>query len=145
QIPPTMKVARDNPRDAELVDEASARAWWLFFFPGLHMDLGSTADDAGIEESARHYARAIFDDAFREMHGSDGKQPRTADPTWSPLIEVRRISTAVRRRCEPSIACSMNRAVSSSWATSCCPCKAVFSKRAWSRAEGTARRACARA
>ncbi|MDC0741577.1 hypothetical protein [Polyangium mundeleinium] len=88
QLPSHLKVCRDEEECAELVDEPKNVVWWFFFFPDLHLDLREE-HRGDLRKSLEYYARSMFDDMFHKRdHADKERPPRTADPTWSPIIDV---------------------------------------------------------
>ncbi|MDI1429071.1 hypothetical protein [Polyangium sorediatum] len=88
QLPSHSKICRDERECAELVDEPKGVVWWFFFFPDLHLDVHEE-HRADLRKSLEYYARAMFDDMFHKRDRVDEQRsPRTADPTWSPMIDV---------------------------------------------------------
>ena len=94
----TWTVRRDEPRNAELFDEVERLTWLLSFGVGHHLDVGpfdDDADNAGVRARLEAYARQMFNVVFAQLHHDDpapqtgsAASPRTADPSWSPLIDV---------------------------------------------------------
>jgi len=90
ELPAQLVVVKDEADSAELRDETTGAVWWLFLSSGLHLDLGSPDADE-LELAVRCYARVMFDEVFRQTAGADAGQPRTADPTWTPMIDFERL------------------------------------------------------
>lgn len=88
-VPSSLELSSDDEHVARLTDRAHHLTWWLFFFPDLHMHVEI---DAGMEAALHAYARQLFDDAFRAKHAGAVVTPRTADETWSPLVDVERVA-----------------------------------------------------
>jgi hypothetical protein len=92
KLPSRLRVSRDEAECAELVDESMGVLWFFFFFPNLHLDLRKE-HRADLRRSVEYYARSIFDDVFRQGdHAFGNPPPRTADPAWSPLVDVEHLS-----------------------------------------------------
>jgi hypothetical protein len=85
RFPASWPVVSADAASAQVVDEDRQAMWWLFMFPGLHLDLSGN-DEQGLRDAAHHHARAMFDGVHEQDTGYDGP-PRTSDPTWSPLVE----------------------------------------------------------
>ncbi len=92
RLPSHLKVHRDEVECAELVDEPKSVVWFFYLFPDLHLDLREE-HRADMGKSLEHYARSVFDYAFdRRDHVDKTRAPRTADPAWSPLVDVEHLS-----------------------------------------------------
>lgn len=113
EVPREWQVIGESDEALQLIDEEAQVQWWLFWFPGMQLALGEggAQEDAQIEAAMRHHARAMFEWTFhhraRNEAGSDGgndggsdggkaaseakRQPRTADPTWTPMVDYERL------------------------------------------------------
>lgn len=89
ELPSRFETVAEEPRNLHVVDAESGVAWWFLHFPGLLMDLGDSNRDF-LREALKWPARVMFDDLHSQM--SDGDEPRTADASWSPLIEAEFLS-----------------------------------------------------
>ena len=89
-LPPGVEVQADRPHSAELVGGEPAEKWWLFHWPGRRFDL-STEHWDDLRAHAEHHARAMFEVAFAGQDHPQDAKPRTADPSWSPLVDFERI------------------------------------------------------
>jgi hypothetical protein len=74
---------------AAFVDRERHTGWWLYFFRDLHLDLDPAHDALLARDVARH-ARLLFDTLFAQSTDRKLPAPRTADASWSPVIEVER-------------------------------------------------------
>ncbi len=112
EVPREWQVIGESDEALQLIDEEAQVQWWLFWFPGMQLALGQGGqqEDAQIEAAMRHYARAMFEWTFHHRarneaggEGNDGgndggkaaseakRQPRTADPTWTPMVDYERL------------------------------------------------------
>ena len=83
-MPEHLEVLADG-ESAELIDPELGVQWWLLFFDDLHMDLRREHRE-GLREGFEWPARTMFEDMYR--HSGEAGEPRTADRSWSPLVEV---------------------------------------------------------
>ncbi len=91
RMPPGCSVRCDEYDFAELLDERTQTVWFFFFFPRLSLDLGPQ-HQADLRRSMEYYARPMFDGLYYERNPKDDvHRPRTADPTWSPMIDVEQV------------------------------------------------------
>ncbi len=102
ELPETIKVVSEADDAAQLIDEEHGVQWWLFWFAGMDMAIGSAAE-ASLAVAMRHHAVAMFEAMFQkkatakadEGEAADAaaaaNQSRTADPTWSPMIDLEHV------------------------------------------------------
>lgn len=89
-FPDDFEILSDDATEAQLVDSQGQVTWWAFFFEGLFLDLSPHHFDT-LRRDVENHTRFLFDLAFTTTDLPDrspGNEPRTSDPTWSPLIEV---------------------------------------------------------
>lgn len=87
-LPPKLEVGQDDPALLNLVDREERIVWMLFYFQGVHFDFGGEQDRSELSAALGHYARHMFEDSFRQGKPPEGARPRTADPQWTPMVEV---------------------------------------------------------
>lgn len=89
-VKPPEPLLSDDELSLTFVD-GKGRRWWYFWKPGVHFDLSPARHDALVAK-LHAYARAMFDDLFRDQQRQGGlpadAKLRTDDASWSPLVEV---------------------------------------------------------
>ncbi len=74
---------------AAFVDRERGVGWWLYFFRDLHLDVDPAHDEQLSRDISRH-ARLLFDTLFAQSTDQKRPEPRTADASWTPVIEIER-------------------------------------------------------
>ncbi|HSK03444.1 MAG TPA: hypothetical protein VK932_19465 [Kofleriaceae bacterium] len=90
--PGSLTVTEQGERAAVLHDPEHDLDWWFFFFPELYLDLAPDHAASHDRDIHRH-ARQVFDAMFELQRGQAGRAemgPRTADPKWTPVVEIER-------------------------------------------------------
>lgn len=99
-VPPDQLVLKEETARSATFGAGQGEGWWLHFFPGIHLDL-DPAHDAELARDLERHTRALFDSMYAFFAANEAAQgerpafergPRTADPTWSPLIEHARFA-----------------------------------------------------
>jgi len=81
------RIADDHER-VRFVDRARGVEVWLMFDLNVALDLGE-ARRAQLPRDIERHARYVFDRAYEgQPRDHAPPQPRTADTTWSPVIEI---------------------------------------------------------
>jgi hypothetical protein len=93
-IPQHLKVLESTPAMVHARDVADGVEWWLFFEPGVHLDL-APAHHGDLAAALEHYGRAMFEqlhedgrDADADAEADRDRRPRTADPSWSTMVDI---------------------------------------------------------
>jgi len=93
-FPPTVEPSDWAEMSFQFAGPRAGVGWWVFFFPEISLDLSDNGWPTLTRDVGRQ-ARALFEQMFRgrDMPPERRAQgPRTNDATWSPLIEVERVS-----------------------------------------------------
>ncbi len=85
--PAGYRLDEDREDALKLTDLERGVGWFFYVFPGLHLDLDAEHRD-GLRRALEWPARDMFDSLFRAQRRDDEARPRTADPSWSPMIDV---------------------------------------------------------
>src|SRR5262245_43174322 len=91
-FPPTIERTEVQDEHFQFVGPRREVGWWVFFFPGIALDLS----DGGwptLERDIERQTRFLFDQMFTTEELTPERRergPRTKDRTWSPVIEVER-------------------------------------------------------
>jgi hypothetical protein len=96
-VPPAhLTVEAHTPTSIKFRADEPGAGFWFLFFPSVHLDL-RTSHLAQLERDAHRTARAMFDSMFAQLAAAAGprdkdplfdRPPRTADATWTPIIEI---------------------------------------------------------
>jgi hypothetical protein len=93
EVPSGWTQTRDAPDHVHFVEDATRAIWYLMWFPGVVLDLGAS-HRGDLARALEHHARAMFDsvvDAQVADGDAGGHPPRTADPSWSPIVDVEHV------------------------------------------------------
>jgi hypothetical protein len=110
-VPPAAwRFESEGGRGARWVDETAGLHWLVTLRPGCSMDL-SEAHENELFAAMEPYARHLFDAAWRSRERQNDQKPRTADASWSPLVDreivsfrgVRALRSVHRMHYEPGL------------------------------------------
>ncbi len=74
-------------------DDPALGSLMVLFFPGLHLDLNAT-DREGLRDGLEWPARIMFLQMFSQFGDLENEEPRTSDPSWSPMIQSEFVTLA---------------------------------------------------
>jgi hypothetical protein len=93
-FPPTVKPFSREETSFRFVGPRTDVDWWVFFFPDIALDL-SAPGWSTLRRDITRQTRILFEQMFRsrpETAGREFRGPRTRDETWSPVVDVERVS-----------------------------------------------------
>jgi len=93
-FPPTVEPSDWADMSFQFAGPLTGVGWWVFFFPEISLDLSDNGWPTLTRDVDRQ-AKALFEQMFRGRDMTPERRaqgPRTNDTTWSPLIEVERVS-----------------------------------------------------
>lgn len=85
--PERWQLDEDQDDALRLTEVEGSVGWFFYYFPGLHMDLAAEHRD-GLRQALEWPARDMFEALFRAQKRDPEERPRTADASWSPLVDV---------------------------------------------------------
>lgn len=87
-LPPSLELIEQHEHVAAFREHNTATGWWFLFFPDTRLVLD--AEHLALHRrDTLHHTRALFETMHRSPHTDPGPgKPRTADPDWTPLIEL---------------------------------------------------------
>jgi hypothetical protein len=92
-IPKRMRIIEDTAAAATLIDQDRALSWHVSIHE-YRLDLRPESQallDADIERHTRDLFESFFRNRTPAAHAAPDAKPRTADPTWSPVVSVERV------------------------------------------------------
>ena len=93
-FPATVKPSDGADLSFRFVGPRTDIGWWVFFFPDVSLDLSDQGRPT-LTRDVERQSRALFEQMFRGREMTSERRargPRTTDPTWSPVVEMERVS-----------------------------------------------------
>ena len=93
-FPPTVEPSDWAEMSFQFAGPRTGVGWWVFFFPEISLDLSDNGWPTLTRDVDRQ-ARALFEQMFRGREMTPERRargPRTNDTTWSPVVDVERVS-----------------------------------------------------
>jgi hypothetical protein len=92
--PECLSITNESPTSATFSDPKHGLGWWFFYFSNVHLDL-AIEHAQSLERDVHRHTRLLFDLMFTPsttgLKLPSEARPRTADPEWTPVIEIERV------------------------------------------------------